>query len=208
MWIINKIKHYIPLILFLILSSSYGFGNSAEDLSDQRKSVARLVREVNNDNAYMRRNALEALGKVKDPGTVSLISESLYDDDLAVRQRVAWALGESGTENAADSLLSRLPIEKAEPVRIEIVRALGKLKNRKATLCLVDELKYGKNSLYTNEIVIALGEIGDWRALDVLNEHINNLQHIQKEHTELVTMRLINGAVKIAKEAVKKIEGE
>lgn len=163
-----------------------------------------LMEALQDDNAYIRRNVAEALGKIKDERALNELAATLFDDDSGVRERSAWALGELNDPRIVGDLIDRMVDEKEERVKSAVVNALAKLKDDWATGALLTELKSQSDLLYKNEVVTALGEIGDSRALSDLIEYIDQLK--QYKPTEPVIIFQLKEAIRIAEEAIQKIE--
>jgi epoxyqueuosine reductase len=73
--------------------------------------------------AFLRRNALVALGNSGGPEAVALAIRYLRDPDPVLRAHAAWALGRLGGENAHRALTMALPGEVNTDVRAEIESA-------------------------------------------------------------------------------------
>ena len=76
-----------------------------------------LIDILNDENTYIRRNAAEALGKIRDERAVYALATSLFDDDGSVRARSVWALGEIKDGYAVERLIDRITDEKEEKVK-------------------------------------------------------------------------------------------
>ncbi len=136
--------------------------------------LAEVLRD--DENAYIRSNTAEALGKIRDKNSLSALASSLFDKDTIVRQNSAWALGQLKDSQATGSLLQSLNEEEEMGVRFAVVDSLAVLKDRSATQALLVELKAQNDLSYKNEVVMALGEIADPKALSGLTEYLNVLK--------------------------------
>ncbi|HAV42654.1 TPA: hypothetical protein DCX15_01370 [bacterium] len=79
------------------------------DVGDE--SAVEFLREIVKDKespAPVRWYAVEALGKLKDKGSVDLLTAALYDEIIGVRLHAARALGEIGDESALPALREAL----------------------------------------------------------------------------------------------------
>lgn len=158
----------------------------------------------NDDNAYIRRNAAEALGKIKDQDALIDLVWGLSDDDFTVRERSAYALGELKNNQATVDLAQHLGPEKEERVKSAIVKAIGEIKDKNATETLIKELAVKNNLAYKDEIVFSLGEIADDEALIPLETFLHQLNEIKPENLELKL--ILAQSVKIAEGAIDKIK--
>ncbi|MEE8490481.1 MAG: tRNA epoxyqueuosine(34) reductase QueG [Acidimicrobiia bacterium] len=73
--------------------------------------------------AFLRRNALVALGNSGGPEAVALAVRYMQDRDPVLRAHAAWALGRLGGKNAHRALAMALPAEANTDVRDEIENA-------------------------------------------------------------------------------------
>lgn len=169
------------------------------------EAVPALVEVLDNEeNAYLRRNAAESLGKIRNGSALSTLTTSLYDEDTSVRQRSAWALGQLDNTVATGYLLGALNDERQEGVKVAIVGSLKVLKDQAATETLLSELKSENDLSYKNEVVMALGEIKDIRAVDELKEYLGRLKQYEPE--DEIIKHYIEESIKTAEEAIEKIE--
>jgi len=155
-------------------------------------------------NAYIRRNIIEALGKIQDVRSFDVLVKGLSDQNAIVRERAARALGNLANKEAITSLIAVLSGEKDERVKIAIINALGVLKDKETVNVLFKELASQEDLTYKNEVVIAIGEIGDPSALPVLISYKDKLS--QYKPKEAMVLFQIKEAIKIVDTAIKKIE--
>jgi epoxyqueuosine reductase len=73
---------------------------------------------------FIRRNALVAVGNLRDPDDVDLLSRYLEHPDELLRGHAAWALGRIAGPQASSALLSASTSEKDPEVKDEILAAL------------------------------------------------------------------------------------
>lgn len=201
-------KVAVPSLLEALKEASVGLKGQIIFLLGRigdREGTPTLLEILRKDeNAYIRTNAAEALGKIKDERAIDFISSALFDDDGRVRERSAWALGEIGDTRGVGDLLNRITYEKEENVKLAIINAFAKIKDPRATPTLITELKTQSDQLYKNELVISLGEIADPRALPDLIEYLDALKQYQP--TEPIVKFQWEQAIKIAEEAIEKIQ--
>jgi epoxyqueuosine reductase len=70
------------------------------------------------------RNVAVALGNLKSRAAVPALTRALDDEEPLVRQHVAWALSQIGTQKSRDALTEHLDVESDPEVREEIEEAL------------------------------------------------------------------------------------
>ncbi len=73
-----------------------------------KPTVKPLINALKSNNVYLRRNAVEALGKLKDPIAVEPLIEVLDDKDTYIRKNSAEALGEIGDHRAVMPLVKAI----------------------------------------------------------------------------------------------------
>jgi hypothetical protein len=86
-------------------------------------------------NRYVRRNAAEALGNIKNKSATGRLIESLQDPDVDVRWNAADALGKLRDQSATDPLIHALS-DPDEFVRERAANALGKIRDVSAAAAL------------------------------------------------------------------------
>ncbi len=94
-----------------------------------KPAVKPLIKAVKSNNVYLKRNAIEALGKLKDPLAVETVIEVLDDKDTYVRKNSAEALGEIGDPRAIMPLVKAIN-DKKTCVRDASLDALKKIINK------------------------------------------------------------------------------
>ncbi|MGD2250882.1 MAG: HEAT repeat domain-containing protein, partial [Candidatus Methanofastidiosia archaeon] len=98
-----------------------------------------LVRDLEDEDRYVRGGAAYALGEIGDERAVDSLIKVLKDEDRYVRREAAEALGEIGDERAVDSLIKVLKDEDSF-VRREAAEALGKIGSERAVDSLIKVL--------------------------------------------------------------------
>ena len=95
-----------------------------------------LSKSLNNNDPYVRKEAVYSLGELEDVKSIELLSEVLLNDrDKDVRVAAADILGDIGGETAIDSLINALQDEDKE-VRERVMEALGAIGNVRAIQAL------------------------------------------------------------------------
>ena len=105
------------------------------DLSDLDKAMAAL----GSPRSYVRWQAAQALGKMRDKAAVQPLLNALSDESTVVRESAAEALGEIGGKRALEPLIAALDDE-VPYVRLQIVGSLGKMRDTLASSSLVKSL--------------------------------------------------------------------
>jgi hypothetical protein len=126
-------------------------------------SLETLRKALKNKDSYIREDAVDAIGVLKDEGNIELLKGVLHtDEDEYVRKCAADALGFLRSEEAIDSLKEALKDESVD-VRVSVADALGLMRSEDAieplTVALQDEDEEVRESA-----IDALGRIGGERA--------------------------------------------
>ena len=87
---------------------------------------AHFIRMLADDDENSRWKAAESLGRMRDPGAVEPLIDTLWDDDSRVRLKAAWALGQIGDIRAIPPL-RRLYRMENEGVREIITEAIEEI---------------------------------------------------------------------------------
>jgi cyclophilin family peptidyl-prolyl cis-trans isomerase/HEAT repeat protein len=95
------------------------------DLKDRRLSDS-LYQYFNNANPTYRMEAALSFGSIQDSIAVSKLEKLLSDTSPEVRTASAFAIGQTPSWNSAFYLMRRLPDEKVDAVRDEILEGIGK----------------------------------------------------------------------------------
>ena len=97
--------------------------------TSREKRRAYFIRMLSEDNETSRWKAAESLGRMRDPGAVEPLIDTLWDDDSRVRLKAAWALGQIGDIRAIPPL-RRLYRMENESVREIITEAIEEINLR------------------------------------------------------------------------------
>lgn len=86
-----------------------------------------FIRMLSDDDENRRWKAAESLGRMRDPGAVESLIDTLWDDDSRVRLKAAWALGQIGDIRAAGPLrrLYRMENEGAQEIITEAIEEIN-----------------------------------------------------------------------------------
>jgi HEAT repeat protein len=113
-----------------------------------------------------RRNAVWALGALRDARGVAPAQAAIADREPPVRRVAAWALGALDAAVAVNALIDALNDSDAS-VRSQVAWALGAIGDRRAVDGLIKALK-DQDDAVRMQAAWALGAIGDRRASDAL----------------------------------------
>jgi HEAT repeat protein len=155
------IKGFSFLLLFLLLFP-------IRTLSQEKKGIEDLIRDLHDGKPLVRRDAAEQLGKAKDVRGVEPLLSALRDDDEEVRREATKALGEIGDPRAVKPLGEMLN-DSDEFVRVDALEALERIRSAEAVALLIGGLKNG-NPLVRVNACASLGRIGNKKAIPSLVE--------------------------------------
>jgi cyclophilin family peptidyl-prolyl cis-trans isomerase/HEAT repeat protein len=97
-------------------------------LQDRRSlGEGKLIAHLSDKNTRLRYRAAIALANIQDSSVVPVLMISLNDHSAKVRSAVAFALGQIGTGQSEDALLSFFKKEKDATVSTGILEAIGKI---------------------------------------------------------------------------------
>ena len=160
------------------------------------RALPAIIPYTEDANAYIRRNAVEALGVIRDSAATASLVRALSDTDSAVRARSAWALSQIGGPGAGEELIKTLKSEDDARVKRSLVRALGILGEDKATKVLLDELAADTSLDYKEEVVAALGSINDQSAVLELEAYAAKLRKtLAEQEISPAAVGIANAAV-------------
>jgi HEAT repeat protein len=103
------------------VQDSGGSGTGVEE------RLAHFIRMLSDDDENSRWKAAESLGRMRDPGAVEPLIDTLWDDDSRVRLKAAWALGQIGDIRAIPPLrrLYRMENEGAQEIITEAIEEIN-----------------------------------------------------------------------------------
>lgn len=105
-------------------------GMSAKDQAYWAQHLQRIV--DNDPSAEMRRLAINAVGKLRNPAAVAVIDKGLKDDNLKVRMEACRALGKRSDPQAVQMLAKVAGSETDQDVKHAAIAALGNHKSQAA----------------------------------------------------------------------------
>ena len=89
--------------------------------------LAHFIRMLSDGDEGNRWKAAESLGRMRDPGAVEPLIDTLWDDDSRVRLKAAWALGQIGDIRAIPPLrrLYRMENEGVQEIITEAIEEIN-----------------------------------------------------------------------------------
>jgi HEAT repeat protein len=93
----------------------------------QEERLAHFIRMLSDDDETSRWKAAESLGRMRDPGAVEPLIDTLWDEDSRVRLKAAWALGQIGDIRAIPPLrrLYRMENEGVQEIITEAIEEIN-----------------------------------------------------------------------------------
>ena len=149
---------------------------------EDKEAIPALIALLENDNSYIRRNAVDSLGRIRGKEAVPGLIAKLSDEDESVREACVSALGEIRGYEATDALLERLKDEnESEGVKLAAIQALAQIKDSRTSQELLKQLKNSPDPFYKNEVVDSLVNIGNKQAIPGLTEYLTQLKNNKPE---------------------------
>lgn len=121
-----------------------------------KKDLKGLINALNYKDAYIRADAVEALGELGDPKSYDPLIHALSDSDSDVRKRVVLAVASLGDKKAFEPLLFMLKDSEYD-VQSNAILSLGKLRDERAVDILTE---YIDGEFHIIAAAEALSEIG------------------------------------------------
>jgi HEAT repeat protein len=93
----------------------------------KEERMAHFIRMLADDDETKRWKAAESLGRMRDPGAVEPLIDTLWDEDSRVRLKAAWALGQIGDIRAIPPLrhLYRMENEGVQEIITEAIEEIN-----------------------------------------------------------------------------------
>ena len=144
---------------------------AAQDTLNPRV-VASLVRALSDSTAAVRKEAAEALGRLKATAAVPGLIRGLNDEDASVRQTLVRALARIGDNRAADGLIAALN-DPSRQVRNYAAEALGRLGIRRAAPALVTLMK-DEHPEIRRQAISQLWRLRDTSSVDAIGRLVSD----------------------------------
>jgi len=173
--------YQIPLLIGYTLQhrrNRTGLFELNVDQLEEKRNMPGLIHALNNPNVVTRRDAVRALGELKEAGTVEPLINALKDDDSEVRIRAVKGLMELGDQRALEPLLDRLN----DPdllVAHASATALASIGDRTAVGPLIEVLR-SRRPTVSLAAAKSLGQIGDPAAVEPLVEALDANESLRK----------------------------
>jgi len=135
-------------------------------------------------DSSVRQSAAEALGKLKDPTSLSELLEALYDDDKNVRIEVVKALGHFADPSAIKAITEVLYNEDTD-TQIVAAETLGKTENPSLAPILIQALEKSESYLKVT-LVRALGSLKNQDAIPHLINLLNDTTTIPTSWNQFI----------------------
>ncbi|MCD6459514.1 S8 family serine peptidase [bacterium] len=156
------------------------------------------------DNNYLKRNIIDAIGKIGDPSALNILIDALSDSNAGVRYKSAMALGRLGVKEAGQFLMDKLT-DPDERVVTETIESITKIKYEKCVPRFCEQIKADSvDQFIKNQMVFSIGEMGNKRSLATLLSYKKNL--LNSEPSNNIVKYKWKESIKIVNEAIKKIE--
>lgn len=181
--------------------------------SDIRVSAARFVAQYGtmasgptlvkvfetDSNAVIRREAVRALGAIRDARAVPMLASRLPSEPPLVAIEIIHALGAMGQGSAA---LARYYTSRGEiggaPERVAILRAFGQIRDEVAVAMLIGELRTSRHLFIKQECLAALRAIPGGRIDYALLEALRDPDLFEQAGAALSTRKGVDNLVRAA----------
>jgi len=148
--------------------------NKVQALSSEKVEQEQLIKALNDQDEYVRADALEELGKLSGSQMIDLVIKSLDDESIHVRCVAARVLGEYVKDKRAfERLVKALLSDQEKKVRWWAAYALGELKDERAVEPLTKALKDESWSV-RKWVAVDLAKIGGELAKSALLTALND----------------------------------
>jgi len=174
------IKGCMLLIALSFFSVSFNQVANSREKNDQ---IEILIQKLKDENAFIRIDAIDQLGQMKDKRAVPFLIEALKDESPDVRGAAARALAEIKDTRVLEPLIEVLLKNNNEGVSFEAVQALVRTKDARAVVVLKKATGYSSAAARW-WAAYALGEIEDDKAKRFLHDALvkKNLEIVAGAH--------------------------
>ena len=127
---------------------------------------------IKDENAAVRKAAVDSLAELKSPVAVPHLVMALADEDADVRIAAAGALGEIGGDNVLEPLF--LALKDEDPwVKCAALKSLGKLGSDRALAEIVETLEHGEGLVVISALE-TVAEIGGEKVSELVKKGLGN----------------------------------
>lgn len=155
-----------------------------------REVTATLLTALRDKDLNVRFAAAVALARVKDPKSIDGLIVACTDEDEDVRAYSALALGDIGDRRATAAVLERLERDHVAQVRGFAGMALSKLRDPASLTRLMSHAEVEADPKALAATLYALGELGDRRALPIVQRFIKHPHEEVREYAQEAATRL------------------
>jgi HEAT repeat protein len=146
-------------------------------------NVEELAKDLRDDDADKRLEAVKSLGTSQDKGAVEYLIQATADPDARVKLKAIDALGTLRASDATLVLVQVLYLHDSEPwLRQRVLVALGKIGDNRAVRPITEYLARESDVSTMGNAIFALGEIGDTQAigdLERIGQHTSDQRLVQ-----------------------------
>ena len=144
-------------------------GGSRGQKGRTEPNVEELAKDLRDEDADKRLEAVKTLGTSSDKGAVEYLIQATADPDARVKIKAIETLGTMRASDATLVLVQTLYLHDSEPwLRQRVLVALGKIGDSRAVRPIGEYLSRENDSATLGNAIFALGEIGDTQAVSDL----------------------------------------
>ncbi len=130
-------------------------------------NIKKVLKQLEDDDPIVRRDAILILGELKDTKTVEPLMDIIKGDTLDNRIAAIVAISEIGDHRAIELLVYCL-MDEEEKIRLAAARALGKFSSPQAISTLLVSLRKDPSISVRSRAALSLGSIGSEMAVEEL----------------------------------------
>ncbi|MHA1303906.1 MAG: HEAT repeat domain-containing protein [Candidatus Heimdallarchaeaceae archaeon] len=138
-------------------------------------NLKKLIKQLKDEDKIVRRDAILALGDLRDERAVQPLIECIYQDTTENRITAIVALSEIGDHRAIELLVYCL-MDDNEQIRLAAARALGKFSSPQAVSTLLVSVRKDPSVSVRSRAALSLGSIGSELAVEPLMKE-SKLEH-------------------------------
>ncbi|MGB2867081.1 MAG: iron chelate uptake ABC transporter family permease subunit [Bacteroidota bacterium] len=140
----DPLEHDIHMLVSKMSTERLTALSNLESHIDQKgRWLASVLEKLSDEDAQVRKGAIELLTKVKETGSSSSIAMRLDDRSDEVRKAAAEALGRIGGRLESQKLVDAAAKEEDEEMKVEFLKTALELGNPNAVVPLISVLKQG-----------------------------------------------------------------
>ena len=140
----DPLEHSIHMLVSRMSTDRQTALSNLESHADQKNLwLPSVLEKLNDEDAQVRKGAIELLARVNDTGSASSIASRLNDKSDEVRKAAAVALGRIGGSGESQRLVEAATKEEDEEMKVEFLKTALELGNSNTLVPLVSILKGG-----------------------------------------------------------------